>query len=322
VNKMSLNIFGGYTGGLDGLELGGLFNIDKGAVRGGQGAGLVNIAGGPVRGIQMAGIHNSALDSLSGYQLAGFTNYTHRKLHGIQAAGFYNHLSDSLRGSQLAGLANFSAKRSEGAQIAGFANFTIGETHGAQIAGFLNYTRKLKGVQIALINICDTSEGYSIGLIDIVRKGMHSLSLFADEVSPFHFAYRSGNDKLYSIFLAGFNPDIDNKAYYLGFGLGHSFEIGKLLSLNPELSSERVAPGYQGQFTYVNLLNKFRLNINWRLSKYFQLSAGPSLAVYYDDHDYIVNGHVFAPPDRGYCHYSFSGKTSGWIGWQAGISLL
>jgi hypothetical protein len=58
-----------------------------------------------------------------------------------------------------------------------------------QIAGVFNYSKKLKGVQIGLINIADTSEGYSIGLINIVLKGYHKLSFSANEILNVNAAF-------------------------------------------------------------------------------------------------------------------------------------
>lgn len=322
VNNLSLNVLGGYTGGLNGVELGGLLNIDKKQVRGFQASGFMNIVGGAVSGLQMAGFHNTVLDSLTGWQLAGFTNFTRKKLNGVQAAGFYNHEADSLRGAQLAGFANFSRKQVKGVQIAGFANVSFGETSGLQLSGFVNYTRRLKGVQVGIVNISDTTEGYSIGLVNITRKGLHEFSFFADEVSPLNFAFRSGNSKLYSILLAGLNTSYNNASYYFGFGLGHRFRINKTLTLNPELSSARVAPGEWSNFKYINLLNRLRLDMHCRLGKSISLYGGPSLAVYYADHDYTENGHPILLPHDGYPRFFVSGRTSGWIGWQAGINFF
>jgi hypothetical protein len=58
VNNFSLNIFGGYTAGTNGFEIGGLFNIDKKEVKYFQAAGLFNSVGGEVKGFQAAGINN------------------------------------------------------------------------------------------------------------------------------------------------------------------------------------------------------------------------------------------------------------------------
>src|SRR5882724_8352653 len=87
INKGSLNILGGYEAGLNGVELGGLFNVDRKRVRGVQIAGLLNVVGGSVNGLQMAGLHNMVLDSLRGCQMAGLGNYNKRKLTGVQVAG-------------------------------------------------------------------------------------------------------------------------------------------------------------------------------------------------------------------------------------------
>jgi len=57
VNKFSLNVAGGYTAGVNGMEIGGLFNINKEDSRYFQFAGVFNLVG-----------HN-----MTGFQLAGFT---------------------------------------------------------------------------------------------------------------------------------------------------------------------------------------------------------------------------------------------------------
>ena len=46
VHHLSLNLFGGYTGGVNGLEVGGLFNINQKHVQYAQFAGLFNVVGG------------------------------------------------------------------------------------------------------------------------------------------------------------------------------------------------------------------------------------------------------------------------------------
>src|SRR5690606_33332308 len=63
VNKFSVNLLGGYTSGVNGVELGGGFNINKRNVNFLQAAGVFNLVGGSVSGIQLAGVNNSVLDS-------------------------------------------------------------------------------------------------------------------------------------------------------------------------------------------------------------------------------------------------------------------
>jgi hypothetical protein len=58
---------------------------------------------------------------------------------------------------QVAGIGNFARKKLSGVQIGGIINFSNRETNGVQIAGVINYSKKLRGLQIGLINIADTS---------------------------------------------------------------------------------------------------------------------------------------------------------------------
>ena len=305
-NKLSLNIIGGYTAGLTGVELGGVINIDKGRVQGLQAAGITNVVGGPVKGVQLAGSHNIVLDSVKGLQAAGIGNFNKGKLKGVQLAGIMNKVSDSLEGMQAAGIINVTKK----------------QMNGLQLAGIINIAHKLKGVQAGLINIADTSEGYGIGLINIVKHGMHEISLFADEVAPLNIAYRSGNDKLYSILIAGYNPSNDRRSYLYGFGLGHRFHLTKTLSLAPELSNEQLIVDGWSNYKYSSFISKFSVDLRVRLGKYFSLSGGPSLAVYSFDKKIIVNGHDFSPVAGNYGSWRISDKVTGWVGWRASINFL
>jgi hypothetical protein len=72
INNFSLNIFGGYSGGVDGMELGGLFNIDKKDAQYFQAAGLFNMVGGNTNGVQLAGISNTVLKSVQGVQASWY----------------------------------------------------------------------------------------------------------------------------------------------------------------------------------------------------------------------------------------------------------
>ncbi|MEO8822243.1 MAG: STN and carboxypeptidase regulatory-like domain-containing protein, partial [Ginsengibacter sp.] len=94
INSFSLNIFGGYSGGLNGVEIGGLFNLDKKEIRGFQAAGIFNLTGGNVTGMQIAGINNTIINDLSGLQVAGINNYAKGKVKGLQISGIYNHASE------------------------------------------------------------------------------------------------------------------------------------------------------------------------------------------------------------------------------------
>ena len=87
INHVSVNALGGYSGGVNGLEFGGLFNINKKDMQYFQADGLFNLVGCKMKGAQFAGLHNTVLDSLNGLQAAGISNYTNRKVYGWQVAG-------------------------------------------------------------------------------------------------------------------------------------------------------------------------------------------------------------------------------------------
>jgi len=104
VNKFSLNLVGGYTAGVNGLEVGGLFNINKRDTRYLQMAGIFNLAGGNATGLQLAGAHNRAMDTVRGAQLALFTNNAGTQLSGFQLSALHNQ-THRLKGLQI-GLVN------------------------------------------------------------------------------------------------------------------------------------------------------------------------------------------------------------------------
>ncbi|MEO8764424.1 MAG: STN and carboxypeptidase regulatory-like domain-containing protein [Ginsengibacter sp.] len=319
VNNFSLNIFGGYTGGLNGVELGGLFNLTKKNVQYFQAAGLFNLVGGSVNGVQFAGINNTVFNNLSGWQAAGISNYTKGKIRGWQAAGIYNHASDAVTGLQVAGIGNFANKKMNGVQIAGIGNFSRKEIDGVQVAGIFNYAKKMKGLQIGLINISDTSEGYSIGLLNLVNHGYHKVSIYTNEVMNTNIDLKTGNSKLYNMIIGGINLSDSSKIYSFGFGLGHDFIFSGKMSLSTELSSRYL---YLGSWSYTNLLNKFSLNLNLHLSKNISLFGGPAFNVYYSNQSTSIKGYKVSIPSPGYHNFNFSKNVDGWIGWNAGITFF
>lgn len=321
INNFSLNVLGGYTAGTNGIEIGGIFNIDKKDVKYVQAAGVFNIVGGEVNGVQIAGVTNSVLDSTTGLQAAGVNNLVKGKFNGVQMAGVYNHVTDSVNGVQIGGVGNFAREKVSGVQIAGVMNFSNKETVGAQIAGVINYSKKLKGIQIGVINIADTSDGYSIGLINIILKGYHKLSFSTNEVVQLNAAFKTGNSKLYSILLAGLTANDSNKVYSFGYGLGTELALTKRknFTINPELTSQYL---YLGTWDYHNILNKLYLNFNLKLHKYISIFAGPSYSVHISDQKTRVPGYRFPVPPSGYKVNNFSNKVNGWFGWNIGINFF
>ena len=166
INNVSINVLAGYSGGVEGFEIGGLVNLVRGSVRGVQVGGLGNLVRGNVRGVQIggffnqnfgtnhgpqiAGFINSNWASAEGVHIAGFANFTRKNLHAVQVAGFVNAVGGEMQGAQVAGFLNANAGSNEGFQLAGFANVNRRDNRGAQISGFVNGTGSNNtGLQLA-----------------------------------------------------------------------------------------------------------------------------------------------------------------------------
>lgn len=115
INYFSLNLLGGYSGGLRGFELGSLLNMERGSV--------------------------------SGLQITAGANFVGLDASAIQIAGVFNY-SNSLNGGQLA-LVNISGDV-VGAQV-GLVNIA-NDVQGAQI-GFFNISNEVIGPTIGVFNV-------------------------------------------------------------------------------------------------------------------------------------------------------------------------
>ena len=201
INEYSFNIFGGYALGVEKLEIGTFFNIDRGDVKGMQYAGFFNAVGGKTYGLQFAGFVNLDRDSVKGAQLAGLINLslngtenfsaagllnvTHRDSRGTHLAGLANVAIGNQKGVHLAGLFNFSTQATtpfqgaglfnfaaggmNGAQASGLVNFAGGELRGAQVSGLINFAPgKIYGAQVSgLINYATKIHGAQVGFLNI-----------------------------------------------------------------------------------------------------------------------------------------------------------
>lgn len=322
VNNFSFNLFGGYTAGVKGLEIGGLFNLNKKDVRYVQAAGLFNIVGGSVTGLQVSGLQNTSLKNVTGLQAAGINNFVKGNVKGLQVAGVGNISGGTMNGFQAAGVFNYQNKNSSGVQIAGVGNIGGGEVKGIQAAGVFNYAKRLRGVQFGIINVADTSDGYMIGLINVVLKGYHKLSMYTTEVTNANAAFKTGSRKFYSILQAGMNAgEKGKKVFTFGYGLGTELPVAKWLSVNPELGSQYV---YLGTWDHLNLLNKLHLQVNIKFGKRFSIFGGPSFTAYYSEQTAAVSGYKYNLIPASYHSFRLGGndKLRGWFGWNAGINIF
>lgn len=328
VNKFSINVTGDFNAGTEGIEIGLLFNIDKRDVRYFQFGGAFNLVGGSFTGLQISGFHNDVLQNfkglqvslgynqvlgnLNGWQIGGLFNQVYSDFKGIQVSVGYNQNKQSMQGIQIGGLFNQVKGNFSGLQIGTGYNRTNQQLNGVQV-GAINSARKVKGLQLGFVNFADTSSGYSVGLFNIIRKGYHKLSISSNESIDLNAALKTGTSKFYTQLLYGQNVRAHKKLIAIGFGLGKEIELGKLFSLNPELSTRYV---YQGDWQYTNLLNRADLNFNYHINSWLTINAGPAFNVYYTKQNVQFEGYeLLKLPQAG-------NKLRSWAGWNLGITLF
>lgn len=152
-NNLSVNVLFGLNGGVNGAELGGVFNFNKGDVKWVQLAGVFNINTGDTSGAQLAGVFNVNFKDFRGFQM-GVVNYS-RKLTGVQL-GVVNIVGNSERGVPI-GLIN----------IVKDGHYELEMTSGDVIYMNLNYkmgVEKFYSIIKAGISSFSDSPVYSAGL--------------------------------------------------------------------------------------------------------------------------------------------------------------
>jgi hypothetical protein len=301
-NRFSVNLIGGYAYGLNGLELGGAFNILKDTMRGVQMAGVGNIVGGSVKGLQLGGAFNYCLDTVVGAQFAGAINVTRKEHKGVQAAGAvniaktvsnggqlagaFNHSKQIRNGFQIAGAFNYSSEIKSGFQIAGAININKSSLNGFQLTSLLNYTRKLNGFQIGLINISDSVvRGMPIGLFSYVKSGFHRTEFSYSDYLNSGISFRTGVHSFYTIFSLDYYHHDNDPLTSFGFGFGTQRNFNDRLFGNIEVSSHKVIATntFYASFQELNMLNKLNVNLGFNFNRRLALVAGPSLNLYLSD---------------------------------------
>lgn len=179
-NGFSFNVLAGYARELNGVEVGGLVNIERMDVRGFQLGGLANLTGGQTSGFQLGGLCNVNLGPVKGFQLAGIVNWLSDTLKGFRLAGLGNITLGKMRGMDLAGLFNLAFHHVNGWQVAGILNTGMYEVNQAQISGLVNYGRENWGFQMAgLLNLTiKENRGVQIaGLINVAQQANRGVQI-------------------------------------------------------------------------------------------------------------------------------------------------
>jgi hypothetical protein len=334
INGYSFNILGGYSMGTSNLELGGLFNIDRGDVKYGQFAGLFNIVGGNTTGVQAAGLINLNRRKVSAIQFAGLLNANLDSTRGAQFAGLFNVNARSSEGAQFAGLFNVQPGYYKGSQFAGLYNISTHQMKGTQVASLFNYAHHLNGAQVGLFNYADSIRGIPIGLLSMVKRGYHKIELSADEVFYMNVSFRTGVRQFYNILSVGIKPETWNNTntsstnqeygdWAFGYGVGTAPRITKWLYLNLDLTANHVS---NGNFTNsLSLLNKMYLGFDFQIRKKFSITAGATLNAYLSDPTNGDNPVLFTDfTPRIFSDHNFSdgNNMKMWWGAKVGIRFL
>ncbi|KAA2238647.1 hypothetical protein F0L74_20715 [Chitinophaga agrisoli] len=232
-------------------------------------------------------------------QLAGVVNINEGNFKGVQAAGVHNRVVDTLKGVQVSSVLN------EGS----------GVVRGGQLA-LVNRARKLKGWQIGLVNIADSSSGYSLGILNLVRDGYHQIVASTNDLLNTNMGVKLGNAHLYSIISAGVDISKHQKAFAVGFGLGHDVVLGKAVSIGVQAQYNLIK-----RLTWDNRLLQLKSLVNVRAGKHLLLFGGPVFNRYinndppWDGYKDIVTPEAYAAAYARYEH-----ATRNWVGWEIGIA--
>lgn len=312
VNKFSFNVFGGFNGGVNGVEIGGLYNITNNNARYVQVAGLFNMVGGHSEGVQIGGLFNRD-SSVNGVQSAGLFNKVN-VAKGFQVAGLFNEES-FMNGFQAGGLFN-KVKIARGVQIAGLFN-KDSLMNGFQVA-VVNINHKIKGLQIGVVNISDSIQGIPLGLVNLGKGSKQQLTFSYNEMGVGMISYKSGNPKLYNILSAGSGLDYNRKVFSVGYGFGTRMALSKVLEANPELTSNYF---YNGNWKKQNISARLQWNFQVKISNVFSIYAGPAITLLYSKAGSVPAGYK-TDLSNGAHRFSVVDNVSGWFGWNAGVNFF
>ena len=286
-NNFSFNILYGLNGGVNGVEISSILNYNKGEVKGFQLSGISNINIGLSKGFLLSGVSNVCGDSTSGLLLSGVLNYSKGNSTGLHLATI-----------------NISANQFNGFQL-----------------GVVNYAKKIKGVQLGVINILgDAEKGVPIGLFSIVKNGLYELELTGGEAIYSNLNYKMGVERFYTIYKIGYSSYKNNPVYSAGLGFGVNLSISDRQKISIDLSSNSIVynNNWEGK---LNMLNKADFNYKYSFSEKFSLLIGPSFNIYVTEKKVDGEYGTLNIPYSMYAKEWSSGKLFMWVGLNAGLSL-
>lgn len=335
--NLSFNMIGGHIGQLKGFELAGVFNLNKHSSKGFQIAGGFNYSG-------TDGCNR--IESSSNVQVSGLLNFT-RYGQSTQISGGLNLAEESP--AQISGLFNYAEEsvlqitggtnitENGRVQISGVSNVAtaclccdsltdlnstfqltggvnVAKKSSCQIAGAVNITKE-GGFQLGVLNIRDTADGVSLGVVNIVKKGgVLEFGVEGGEFIQTSLTFRSGTQRLYTILSAG--RGFSEEVWAFGYGLGTAFRFSDWLGLNLEALYYDL---HDNKFTTgkAKSLVQFRPVAHATLNKHFKIFAGPSANLLIQEKD-ATN---VKPPYTMYEDLDRETNLQAWVGFVVGIKF-
>jgi hypothetical protein len=309
---VSLNLFGGLTGGVRGFEAALLFNIDDASMCGFQMSAATNLVRGPVEGVQLSFV-NVAAGRLDGSQL-GFVDVATGAMLGAQL-GLVDVAADRVRGAQI-GLANVAIDEVAGAQI-GLANVSRGMLRGAQVGlanvsasqvfgsqvGLVNVSvRPVTGAMVGLVNVGSDASA-AIAPVNVMWNGRTHLDVWGTDFGFGMIGVDHGGGRVHNIYGFGGGERSDIGVLSAAFGLGvHLAETKYVFADLDTLAYFLFMPShltktfdFDGNVTRSKgIAGVFSLHvpIGWRITSGIAVFAAPAVDVSVAD----ANGNLLANP--------------------------
>ncbi len=348
-NKVSLNWLFGLNGGVEGIEVAGLFNVNDGDVTGLQGSGLFNMTKGNTKGLQAAGLFNASignsksiqatgifnfnLGDMQGIQATGIFNTNIGAVQGVQASGIFNSNIGDFQGVQASGILNANVGQFTGVQASGILNTNVGQFTGGQVAGILNVvTDSLTGTQVGLVNYATQVEGVQVGLVNfsakksdkllpiglvsIVNGGLQELEISAGDAVYANINFKLGVPIFYTIFKVGYTSYGGDPIFSSGLGFGSEIGIKGKQKINIDLTSNSLSDLNFDTYNY-NSLTKLDLNYKYALTDNFSVFAGPSFNILLSENKNTMLNVPYSIHQKTYSNVEFNS----WIGLNIGTSV-
>jgi hypothetical protein len=258
-------------------------------------------------------------EGLHGVGLSPLVHTTSKFVCGAELASIGNVVGGPIEGAQIAGIFN-SADRVKGVQLSGVVNLSA-DVSGVQ-GGLVNVASgNVHGLQVGLVNVADDSD-FSLGLVNVMRKGRIGVDTFASETGFFSVALKSGGSHWHTLYGVTYRPTEGDLRYGYLFGMGAHITTpsrfvyvdldGLVMGLGNERTGlpDRTAGGW---------LAEVRGVVGIRPGRLLSIYAGPTYNAYYTEN---VGSEAPLRSKVVSTDASRSFSYAQWPGFAVGIALL